>query len=97
MFYVKPLLAMQKISIKDTEKKWERNEIMSLQKNIKGTEWKTREKGMALVWLSGLSASLLTEWSLVQFPVRAQAWVVGQEPGKGHVRGNHTLMFLSLS
>ena len=28
-----------------------------------------------LVWLSGLSASLRTKGSLVQFPVRAHAWV----------------------
>ena len=35
--------------------------------------------------------------SLVQFPVRAHAWVVGQVPRRGHMRGNHTLMFLSLS
>ena len=31
------------------------------------------------------------------FPVRAHAWVAGQDPSGGHVRGNHTLMFLSLS
>ena len=30
-----------------------------------------------LVWLSGLSASLQTERLLVQFPVRAHAWVAG--------------------
>ena len=50
-----------------------------------------------LVWLSGLSASLQTKGLLVQFPVRAHAWIVGQVPSGGHVRGNHTLMFLSLS
>ena len=32
-----------------------------------------------------------------QFPVRAHAWVAGQGPSKGCARGNHTLMFLSLS
>ena len=32
----------------------------------------------------------LNSWS------SAHAWVVGQVPGEGHVRGNHTLMFLSL-
>ena len=31
-----------------------------------------------------------------QFPVRAHAWVAGQVPSGGYVRGNHTLMFLSL-
>ena len=30
------------------------------------------------------------------FPVRAHAGVVGQAPRRGRVRGNHTLMFLSL-
>ena len=50
-----------------------------------------------LVWLSGLSDSLQTKGSWVWFPVRAHAWVVGQVPSGGHVRGNYTLMFLSLS
>ena len=36
-----------------------------------------------LVWLSGLSTSLQTEGSSVQFPVRAHAWVVGQVPQCG--------------
>ena len=35
-----------------------------------------------LVWLNGLSASLRTKVSLVQFPVRAHAWVAGQVPGR---------------
>ena len=50
-----------------------------------------------LVWLSGLSAGLQTKGSLVQFPVRARAWVAGQVPSKGHMRCNHTLMFISLT
>ena len=33
----------------------------------------------------------------VQFPVRAHVWVAGQVPSRGRMRGNHTLMFLSLS
>ena len=49
-----------------------------------------------LVWLSGLSASLQTKGSPVQFPVRAHAWVVGQVPSRGRARGNRW-MFLSLS
>ena len=49
------------------------------------------------MWLSGLSAGLQNKGSLVLFPVRAQAWVVGQLPSRGHLRGNHTLMFFSLS
>ena len=48
-----------------------------------------------LVWLSGLSACLQTKGSLVQFLVRAQAWVVGQVPSRGCMRSNYTLMFLS--
>ena len=40
---------------------------------------------------------LQSKGSLVRFPVRAHAWVVGQVPGWRHARGNHTLMFLSLS
>ena len=50
-----------------------------------------------LVWISGLRASLRTKGSLVGFPVRAHAWVVGLVPSGGHVTGNPTLMFLSLS
>ena len=44
-----------------------------------------------------LSTSLKTKGSPVRFPVRAHAWVVGQVPSRGCMRGNHTLMFLSLS
>ena len=33
---------------------------------------------------------------LVRFPIRVQAWVAGQVPNSGRMRGNHTLMFLSL-
>ena len=36
-----------------------------------------------LVWLSGLSASLWTKGSPVQFPVTAHAWVAGQVPVVG--------------
>ena len=50
-----------------------------------------------LVWLSGLCASLRTKGLLVQFPVRARTWVVGQVPSWGCVRGKHTLVLLSLS
>ena len=50
-----------------------------------------------LVWLSGLSAGLQTKGSLVRFPVRAHAWIVGQAPSRGLVRGNHKSVFLSLS
>ena len=46
-----------------------------------------------LVWLSGLSPGQWTKGSLVQFPVRADAWAVGQVPSKGPMRGNHTICF----
>ena len=53
------------------------------------------------IWLRGLSAGLRTKGLPVQFPVRAQAWVAGQVPSRGHVRAIDevplTLMFLSLS
>ena len=49
------------------------------------------------MWLSRLSAGLQTKGLLVQFPVMAHAWVAGQVPSRGHMGGNHTLMFLSLS
>ena len=50
-----------------------------------------------LVWLSGLGAALRIKASLVQYPGRAHAWVAGQVPRWGRVRGNFTLMLLSLS
>ena len=49
-----------------------------------------------LVWLSGLSAGLRIKGLLGRFPVRAHGWVAGQVPSRGRVRGNRTLMFLSL-
>ena len=50
----------------------------------------------------GWCSSVDWEWAVnqmspVQFPVRAHACVAGQVPSGGHMRGNHTLMFLSLS
>ena len=50
-----------------------------------------------LVWLNGLSSSLWTKGLPVWFPDRAHAWVAGQVPSRRYVRGNHTLMLLSLS
>ena len=44
-----------------------------------------------------IECGLLTEGSPVQLPIRAHAWVASQVPSGGHVRGNHTLMFLSFS
>ena len=62
--------------------------IFSLDESI-GKAW--------LAWLSGLSVGLRTKGLLVQFPVGAHAWAAGQISSVGRVRGNHTLMFLSLS
>ena len=47
-----------------------------------------------LVWLSGLRASLPAKGLPVWFP---DTCVVGQVPSRWHSRGNHTLVFLSLS
>ena len=57
---------------------------------------KVKERALAGV-AQWIECGLQTKGSLVQFPVRAHAWVVGQVPSGGHVRGNHTLMFLSPS
>ena len=48
-----------------------------------------------LACLSGLSTGLRTKVSRILFPLRAHAWVAGQVPSRGHMRGNHTLVFLS--
>ena len=56
-----------------------------------------KQEGPWLVWLSGLSAGLQSKGLPAQFPVRAHAWAGGQVPKRGRARGNHTLMFLSLS
>ena len=48
-----------------------------------------------LVWLTRLSAGLWVERSLVWFPVRTHAWIAGQVPSWGCVRGNQ-LVSLSL-
>ena len=44
-----------------------------------------------------IECRLRTKGSLVQFPVRAHAWVAGQVLSGDNARGNHTLMFLSFS
>ena len=43
-----------------------------------------------------IECGLQTKGLLVQFPVRAHACIAGQVPSGGHVRGNHTWMFLPL-
>ena len=56
-----------------------------------------KKKDPWLVRLSGLSTGLQTKGLLVRYPVKAHAWVVGQVPSWGHMRVNHTSIFLSLS
>ena len=68
--------------------------ILSLKHLCNSYQWKLL-KVPRLVWLSGLSTGLHTKGSLVRFPVRAHAWVVGQVPSGGRARGNHTITFLS--
>ena len=46
-----------------------------------------------LMWLSGLSAGLWTKRLLVRFPVGAHAWVAGEVPSWGCVRGNWSMFF----
>ena len=75
---------------------WEEGGLCTLISNILECEQKCVLSPW-LVWLSGLSAGLRTKGSPVRFPVRAHAWVVGQVPTGGRVRGTYTLMFLSLS
>ena len=73
-------------------KKWSTCECWHLERlTLKGTHlpW--------LAWLSGLRVGLWTKGSPVWFPVRAHAWVAGQVPSRGCMRGNCTVMFLSLS
>ena len=51
-----------------------------------------------LVWLSGLSTGCKPKHHRFHSQSRhIHAWVVGQVPSRGHARGNHTLLFLSLS
>ena len=50
-----------------------------------------------LVWLNGLSTGLRIKGLRVRIPVRAYTWIAGQVPSRGSARGNHILMFLSLS
>ena len=66
------------------------------EKRLKHTALKIRNLALAGV-LQWVEHRLGTKGLPVQFPVRAHAWVVGQVPSGHHLRGNHTLMFLSLS
>ena len=78
----------------------QKRRVSALNYNPKNLKQESSQKPW-LVWLSGWSASLQIKGWLVQFPVREHAWVMGQVPSWGHVRGNqrisHTSVFLSLS
>ena len=61
----------------------------------------TSNKYVAFLAVAGV-AQWIDCWPAIysvarSIPSQAQAWVVGQVPSRGRVRGNHTLMFLSLS
>ena len=59
---------------------------------------KSITKNLALAGVAQwIEHRLQTKGSLVWFPVRAHAWVVGQVPSRGRMRGNHILMLISLS
>ena len=53
--------------------------------------------GPWLVWLSGWVLACKSKGCQFDSQSRAHAWVVGLVPSRGCARGNHTLMFLSLS
>ena len=55
-------------------------------------EW-IREQTLAGVTLN---AGLQNRGGWFHSQSRAHAWVAGQAPSRGHMRGNHTFMFLSL-
>ena len=63
------------------------------------TEWlKNRLKNWALAGVAQwIEQGLQTKGLPVWFPVRENAWVVGQVPISGCLRGNHTLMFFFFS
>ena len=90
---IQKLVGFLYTSNEQSENKIKKNSIY----NIKNDKiFKNKWLQPWLVWLSGLSAGLRIKGSLVQFPVRAHAWVAGQVPSRGCTRVNHTLMFLSL-
>ena len=66
------------------------------EKKVSEKEFSKMIKKSILGWLSGLNDGLWTKGLLVWFPVREYAWVAGQVPDRGHRRGNHTLIFLSV-
>ena len=69
---------------------------LSLKINLKKSFSKTVQRALAGV-AEWIECGLRTKGSPVQFPVRVHAWVAGQVPSRGRVRGNHILIFLSLS
>ena len=64
--------------------------------DIKSTHLKIVDSALAGV-AQLIEFGLQTTGLPVRFPVRARVWVAGQVPNGGHIRGSHTVMFLSLS
>ena len=55
---------------------------------------KTIKNNLALAGVAQwIEHGLRTKVSQVRFSVSAHAWVAGQVPSRGRIRGNHTLMF----
>ena len=60
------------------------------------SQWEFRSRKL-MEALAGMAQWIEQNKGLpVGFPVRPRAWVVGQAPSRGHMRDNHTLMFLFL-
>ena len=68
----------------------QKRRVSALNYNPKNLKQESSQKPW-LVWLSGWSASLQIKGWLVQFPVREHAWVMGQVPGWGLMRGNQSM------
>ena len=77
---------------------WHPDDIASPANPLTSPLWNLEQKTqLALAGLpQWIERGLWTKGSLVRFLVRSHTWIVGQVPSEVHVRGNHTLMFLSL-
>ena len=53
------------------------------------------KNGSWLVWLSGRMLACESKDHQLNSESKAHAWVASQVPSRGHMRGKHTLMFLS--
>ena len=68
--------------------------------NLTNNIWSIKNVKVALAgvaqWIECWPANQMVTDSM-QFPVRAHEWAAGHVPNSRGARGNHTLMFLSLS